>query len=272
MLKVFAVFLLALVASVEGKIYDCFLFFNELDLLEIRLNELYDHVDHFVLLESCESFRGLDKPYYFEKNKERFQQFADKIIHIKFDRKIVTEDPWLREKLQRDATLLGLKGASPDDIVMMSDADEIFPGALIPKLEGWLAEWPIFGVQQRLYRYFLNREDSQLSGTWPGHFVCRYRYLMAASSADELRKKMLHWGRLPMIQAGWHFTSMGGFKLVSEKLSNFSHWPEYTDVDLENWKSEVDKMALVPIDESFPKFVRENVAYLASKGLIDDRQ
>ena len=55
----------------EAKIYDCFLFFNELEILDIRLHELYDHVDKFVLVESLETFRGKQKPLYFTENRER---------------------------------------------------------------------------------------------------------------------------------------------------------------------------------------------------------
>ena len=63
-------------------IYDCFTFFNELDLLEIRLNVLKDVVDKFVLVESVKTFTGRDKELFFEKNKDRFAAFADRIIHL----------------------------------------------------------------------------------------------------------------------------------------------------------------------------------------------
>ena len=70
------------------KIYDSFLFFNELDILEIRLNTLYDVVDHFILVESSVTHQGVSKPFIFDENKERFAKFLDKIIHIK-----VTDTP-----------------------------------------------------------------------------------------------------------------------------------------------------------------------------------
>lgn len=56
-------------------IYDCFIFFNELDLLELRLNELSDIVDKFVLVEGTKTFQGDDKPLYFEENKDRFKEY-----------------------------------------------------------------------------------------------------------------------------------------------------------------------------------------------------
>ena len=65
------------------KVYDCFPFFNELDVLEIRLKELWDVVDVFVLAESNLSHSGKPKEYIFENNKERFSQWMSKIRHIK---------------------------------------------------------------------------------------------------------------------------------------------------------------------------------------------
>ena len=68
-----------------SKIYDCFNFFNELDILEMRLNILYDYVDYFVIVESSVTHTGLEKEYIFEKNKERFSKFVDKIILFKVE-------------------------------------------------------------------------------------------------------------------------------------------------------------------------------------------
>ena len=64
-------------------ILDCFTFYNELDLLDIRFNELYESIDYFVLVEASKTQSFLDKPFYFEENKNRFDTFLDKIIHIK---------------------------------------------------------------------------------------------------------------------------------------------------------------------------------------------
>ena len=66
-----------------AKIYDCFNFFNELDILELRLNILYDYVDYFVIVESSVTHSGQPKPFYLEENKERFAKFWDKIIIFK---------------------------------------------------------------------------------------------------------------------------------------------------------------------------------------------
>jgi len=66
-------------------IYECIIFFNELDLLEIRLNELKDVVDKFVIVEASFTFSSKPKPFYFEENKDRYSKFLDKIIYVKVE-------------------------------------------------------------------------------------------------------------------------------------------------------------------------------------------
>ncbi|MEM6579230.1 MAG: N-acetylglucosaminyltransferase, partial [Pseudomonadota bacterium] len=84
------------------RIFDCFPFFNEIELLELRLEQHYDHVDFFVLAEATHTFSGLPKPLHFEEHAERFDRFADKIIHVVIDDDIDTRNGWARENFQRD--------------------------------------------------------------------------------------------------------------------------------------------------------------------------
>jgi beta-1,4-mannosyl-glycoprotein beta-1,4-N-acetylglucosaminyltransferase len=121
-------------------IYDCFTFFNELELLEIRLNTLYDYVDKFVIVEATKSHTNQPKELFFENNKEKFKQFSDKIIHI-----IVDEFPpiiqewfaqdiyennekkgnWGLENFQRNQIMKGLIDANDEDVIIITDLDEI---------------------------------------------------------------------------------------------------------------------------------------------------
>ena len=119
-------------------IYDCFTFFNELDLLEIRLNTLDKVVDKFVLVESIYTFQNNNKELFFDNNKSRFLKFKDKIIHI-----VVEElpdnltgdyyDSWKIEYYQRNAISIGLKSAKLNDVIIISDLDEIPKPELILK-------------------------------------------------------------------------------------------------------------------------------------------
>src|SRR3972149_9714059 len=94
------------------KIYDCFTFFNELEILNIRLNELYNSVDHFVIVESTKTSDGKSKPLYYENNKNLFSKFSNKIIHIVVNN---FEDKNI-EKAQKNAILKGLIDANDNDI------------------------------------------------------------------------------------------------------------------------------------------------------------
>jgi beta-1,4-mannosyl-glycoprotein beta-1,4-N-acetylglucosaminyltransferase len=97
------------------KIYDCFTFFNELDILEIRLAEMSDVVDRFVLVEATHTFQGNAKPLYFNDNRARFAQWLHKIEHIIVDFPDIfpptlhKESGWEREEYQRDAIMKGLR-------------------------------------------------------------------------------------------------------------------------------------------------------------------
>ena len=141
------------------KIYDAFLFFNELDILDLRLNLLNKFVDKFVIVESTVTFSGKNKKLFFDENKDRFKQFEDKIIHIIIDdtpdeflsinyiddvkttkdifkNKILKylsestgwsrdQKQWGREIYQREYIIMGLFDCSDEDMIIISDVDEI---------------------------------------------------------------------------------------------------------------------------------------------------
>jgi len=109
------------------KIYDCFTFFNELDLLKIRLNELNDVVDYFVIVEATKTQTGIPKKLYFNENKDRYKSFNKKIIHIivKDMPNIKTNSSWVLENYQRNQILRGLVDCNDNDIILISDLDEI---------------------------------------------------------------------------------------------------------------------------------------------------
>ena len=117
------------------KIYDCFTFFNELDILDIRFAELADAVDHFVIVEATRTFTGKPKPLHFGDNAARYAANRDKIIHVVVDDMPQdAPDAWQREYFQRDAIARGLGGAPNDAIVMLSDADEIPRASIIQNI------------------------------------------------------------------------------------------------------------------------------------------
>lgn len=132
------------------KIYDCFIFFNELDLLEIRLNELNGFVDYFVIVESDKTFTGNYKGYIFEKNKSKYKSILHKIIYIKvtMPSKI---NPWQAEFLQRNKIKEGLKNCNENDIILISDIDEI-PNLKKIKINKLQLKKNYFNIISKLYR------------------------------------------------------------------------------------------------------------------------
>jgi len=84
------------------KIYDCFTFYNEFELLELRLAELYDYVDHFVIVEANTTFQNKPKDMLYYDNRQRFAQWEDKIIYYPVTDMPTGSDTWARERHQRN--------------------------------------------------------------------------------------------------------------------------------------------------------------------------
>jgi beta-1,4-mannosyl-glycoprotein beta-1,4-N-acetylglucosaminyltransferase len=119
------------------KIFDCFNFFNELDLLEFRLRYLDPYVDHFVITESNLTHSGHPKPYYFKEAQQRFKKWETKIIYLQVRQStegLVFEEQksynpsdasWKLESEQRNALLDAAACMDDTDMVLLSDLDEL---------------------------------------------------------------------------------------------------------------------------------------------------
>jgi len=261
-------------------IYDCFMFNNELEVLELRIHELYDHVDKFVLVESVESHRlGTPKPCYFEQNQDRFKQYEDKIIYIKLEEHIESDNGWIRENWQRNQIMRGLTDCGPEDLILISDVDEFIPGEIIDYIYALSAQEPVIGFWQKMYRYFLNRE---VSIAWSGTAALRYKYLLHDfQGCPQLVRNIMirERARTPfgkgeestLLEFGWHFSSMGGYELYCEKCHDVVEGNDDL-LTYEEWRADVDTHALVPIDDTYPKYIQENTELLTQQGLIDSPQ
>jgi beta-1,4-mannosyl-glycoprotein beta-1,4-N-acetylglucosaminyltransferase len=279
-------------------IYDCFTFFNELELLELRLHELAGVVDKFVLVEATRTHTNKkSKPLHYRENRARFAEFHDKIIHIIVDDLPVSKDAWVPENFQRNCIARGLTNCRPDDIVMVSDLDEIPRAAVVEKV---CREMPfrddffsnaVHGAlnsrlsqkiftrrkfrrllrknhpfalkfEQTLYRHFLNCRVV----VPPFCYGTRMLQFRDFSSAEELR----HSGFKVVKDGGWHFTSMGGVERIREKIAAQAHQefntPEFTDPQIITEMlsrgtplfSPDERLEFVRLDDSFPRFVREH--------------
>lgn len=134
-------------------IYDCFTFFNEFDLLEVRLRELDPVVDVFVLAEATRTFSGTPKPLYFEENKEHFWPYLHKIRHIIVDDMPDDPDPWKLESHQRRSLARGLVGLDDMDVVIVTDADEILRHQTVASLPDHPAQVSGFRLALSYFRF-----------------------------------------------------------------------------------------------------------------------
>lgn len=227
------------------KIYDCFPFYNEFDLLELRFEELYDHVDHFVLVEGSTTFTDIPKPFYFEENKHRYAKYLDKVIHVKVEDMPHSNDAWTNDIFQRNSINRGIVDAEDDDIIMVSDLDEIVRPETVDAMRAD-TETQIWGLRMPLFYFKFNH---MLTTTQSQYMVwgmaCRKRLMVPA---DEFRFQRFQLANLPygynnggirvMEHAGWQFSYLGDTNFAKNKIKSFAHQetnnPEVLDnIDVE---------------------------------------
>tara|TARA_R110002012_G_scaffold118850_4_gene267840 strand:+ start:505 stop:1407 length:903 start_codon:yes stop_codon:yes gene_type:complete len=214
-------------------VYDCFMFNNELDILELRLRELEDVVDRFVLVEAAEAHSGIAKPLHYKENKARFARWEDRITHIEIQRFSPEMDAWGRENAQRNALSYGLKTIADDDLVIISDVDEI-PRATV--LQQLLRRSDLYIAGLQLTHFHLRFNYLQVDGidpvfVWPvaarGHAFKRTSPQALRNFRTELKTRKRtgelgpHMGVLE--HAGWHFSYVGDDEHVRLKLASFAH-------------------------------------------------
>jgi len=221
------------------KIYDCFMFYNELDVLEVRLKELYDHVDHIVMTEANTTFSGQSKEYIFLDNQERFKPFLDKIIHIKVeDMPGVPENDMspmacmYNEGHQRNVLTRGLGNANDNDIILICDMDEIVRGTVVDKLRVdtqhtlWGFNMPYF-----YYKFNYMQVDPLVYQVNPS--AATWGRAKTYPSFSNIRTHGMIWGNHPIYfddgvnmkvqHSGWHFTYQGGTDFATNKLLTTGH-------------------------------------------------
>jgi beta-1,4-mannosyl-glycoprotein beta-1,4-N-acetylglucosaminyltransferase len=274
------------------KIYDCFNFFNELDILEIRLNTLYEYVDYFVIVESNVTHSGEEKPFYFEENKEKFSKFLDKIILYKvydtptdfvnlnfsedntlmlinrfiekqtnrFNR--ATQPDYGRDFFQKECVRRALVNCSDEDIIIISDADEIPNPEILKNLKNLNLENTIYSLNQITYYYYLNLLKQK---DWYGSRISLYKNIKNLSfnevrGDDSLSKKIDN--------GGWHFSFQGGKEMVKTKILSYSardlannHVLSQLDNNIDNNIDPFFRGTLTPvkIDDTYPNYVLNNL-------------
>ena len=214
-----------------NKIFDCFMFNNEEKLLEIRLNVLNKFVDHFVIIESGETHSGNKKKITFEIDK--YSKFKEKIIYKKINSFPIGLSSWQKENYQRNYIANCLNQANGDDIVMISDLDEI-PNLENVNLNNYNEKIIVFN--QRLFFYKMNFGAN--AANWHGTRACQKKFLKSPQWLRNLKthKKYMFY-RLDKLlfsknyersfkiinNGGWHFTWLGDLEFIKNKLRSFAH-------------------------------------------------
>ena len=280
------------------KIYDAFLFYNELDLLEIRLNILDPYVDFFVINESTITFSGKDKPLYFLDNRSRYDKFKDKIIYtviedtppsfintLQFMSEETSKDSeiknkilksmmsynswdkkelqWGREVYQRECLLRGLSSCSIDDMIILSDLDEIPNPVVIENCKKSFETDKIYVLEQKMFYYYLN--CLKLNEIWYGSKICSYD-ILNNEGLNTIRsfKSLENFVK----NGGWHFSFMGGVDKIKQKLEAYSHQEYNNDSIKNNIKIRIlenkdilgrpGDFIFIPVDNTYPEYIKDN--------------
>ena len=201
-------------------IIDIFPFFNEFEILKIRLEELYNFVDKFVIVENNYSFRGNKKEYNFENHKFLYKEYLDKIEYLKIS-KIGHEDIHKNSALESNT----LKNVSETDLILFGDVDEIPNSLRINEIKELNSE--IITFHNKMFLYRLNglvKNQYGLNFDWYGT-VCFKPNLLTNFSLTQIRDKLRGNG-LILTDSGWHFTSIGTNQQILDKFLNWGHWSE----------------------------------------------
>ena len=239
-------------------IHDCFTFYNEFEVLRKRLRYLYTHVDKFVLVESTVTHSGQPKELFFDTHKGMFAEYLDKIVHVVVKDNPVDDNPWSRENHQRDCITRGLAGAGADDIVMISDVDEI---PHIAVLETYKGAPDVAAVNMYAFQYsFKYIQDHE---PWVGTVLTTRKHV-DTTSPQKFRDT--RWSYPMFVSAGWHLSSFGDAKHVYNKIKTFAHCndgihPTQTEEDFDKivenglWTDGKSKMPLTPAEvyDAIPK-------------------
>ncbi len=258
------------------KIFDCFQYFNESHIADLRFHILDKYVDFFVIVESTVNHQGKAKELSFDiKN---YSKFKDKIIYI-----VVDDTPEsiklpheggesLVEQHQRNSILRGLKNCDDNDLVILSDVDEI-PD--LDKLNLFdKKNYAVFSQRMFMYKINLLNLDEK---NWHGSRICLKKKIKSPQWLRNLKFKKYPFWRLDKLRniqvindGGWHFAYLQSPQDISKKIQSFAHG-EYNKEHIANEdkiKLKLEKgedilergyrIKKIDIDNTFPQYIVDN--------------
>ena len=237
-------------------VYDCFQFFDENMMLDLRLNILDKHIHKFVIVESKYMHNGKEKKLVFNINN--FAKFKDKIIYVVVDslpkglcntENIQDEDEWgnkiidntlLIEHTQRNSLVKGLTEANDDDLIIVSDVDEI-PNLEVKDLKN--NKKKLIQFKQSIYYYKFNLKYSSMQ--WFGSKACLKKNFVSPQWLRDTKERKYPLWRLDILfskmkynsihhveNGGWHFTNIKSPDDIFKKLKNYGHHLEFNESGL----------------------------------------
>jgi len=246
------------------KIYDCFMYFDEEVVVDVRLNTLDKFIDYFVIVESKFTHKG--DPRELKFNHKKFEKFKDKIIYIIDDQiypqteNVVSQDSEeeksrkyilnaaYRENGQRNLILQGLDKAHDEDFILISDVDEI------PKLSNISFEEiseKIILFKQDMFYYKFNLRLPNL--IWTGTKGCKKKDLINPQWLRNIKDRKYYFFRIDTFfsktkymniriinNGGWHFSNIKTPKEIEHKLRSYLHHREFDEQPLSI--EEIDKI------------------------------
>ena len=246
------------------KIFDCFMFYDEEMLLDIRLNTLDKFIDKFIIVESMFTHSGKKRELIFDIKK--FQKFKDKINYLvveslpkgiepinSYDTDDIKEskiilNAYRREHHQRNSILNLLKSAEPNDQVIISDVDEI------PNLENINfneIKNKIILFNQKMFYYKFNLILENMN--WHGSKSCKMKNLISPQWLRDVKDRKYPLWRIDALfsekkyndvffvqDGGWHFTNIKTPEEIDKKLRSYLHHIEYDQSNIS--AKEIDKM------------------------------
>ncbi len=233
------------------RIFDCFMYFDEDLLLDVRLNYLDPYVDYFVIVESSFTHSGEKRDLKF--NLEKFRKFKDKIIYKVYDEipnkieEILDKDDettktnkyiWnaiFRENGQRNYLFKGIENANPEDLILISDVDEI-PNLSSIDLKNINHKIILFKQEMFYYKFNLKLPNT----TWTGTKACRKKNLINPQWLRNIKDRKYAFYRLDALfsekkfinikiieNGGWHFTNLKTAEEIKHKLRSYLHHREF---------------------------------------------
>ena len=255
-------------------IYDCFQYFNEDHIVDLRLNILDKYVDYFVISESTKTHQGKNKKLNFDIRN--FSKFRNKIIFvtadykkdIDFENHTGGESPI--EQHQRNSLINGIKDASSNDLIILSDSDEIPDLTKLPEVNN---KKKFVAFSQKMFMYKLNLQNLDEDG-WIGSRMTKKKNIKSMQNLRNLKFKHYPFWRIDklnqqIIKGGWHFSYMQTPEQILYKIRSFSHG-EYNEknLNLKNIQEKIlknedifgrgTKLKKTNLDESYPSYITQN--------------